>query len=174
LCFSYYFHFNFLSKFFHTINKIKFTSDIPPTPHWAVIVDQKEKFDIPGDERSRSNTGHGYPARTETVEYLSYYAFSLSEKDEIVFNEKNDLTLLLSPVFCQEKNISEFKNGMNAFVRAFIVQSFEPRFFYVCPECGNKRCPKATDHDFECTDSNDTMQPGSVYSNYNFKTEYDF
>jgi replication factor A1 len=38
----------------------------------------------------------------------------------------------------QEKNISDFKNGMNVSVRAFIVQSFEPRFFYVCPECRKK------------------------------------
>lgn len=44
----------------------------------------------------------------------------------------------------------------------------------VCPECGNKRCPKATDHEFKCTGSNDIGQPGSMYSNYNFKTEYDF
>lgn len=44
----------------------------------------------------------------------------------------------------------------------------------VCPECGNKRCPKATDHEFKCTGSNEPMQPGSVYSNFNFKTEYDF
>jgi len=38
----------------------------------------------------------------------------------------------------QEKNIIDFKNGMNVSVRAFIVQSFEPRFFYVCPECRKK------------------------------------
>lgn len=44
----------------------------------------------------------------------------------------------------------------------------------VCPTCGNKRCPHATDHRLKCTDSNETGQPGSIYSNYNFKTEYDF
>ena len=43
----------------------------------------------------------------------------------------------------------------------------------LCPECRNKRCPKATDHEFKCTGSNDIGQPGSMYSNYNFKTEYD-
>ena len=40
----------------------------------------------------------------------------------------------------------------------------------VCPECGNKRCPKATDHELSCTGSNDTNQIGSIYSEYNFKT----
>ena len=33
----------------------------------------------------------------------------------------------------------------------------------VCPECGNKRCPKASDHRLECTRSNEPGQPGSIY-----------
>ncbi|MBI3623106.1 hypothetical protein HY212_03445 [Candidatus Pacearchaeota archaeon] len=38
----------------------------------------------------------------------------------------------------KEKKISEFKVSDAAKVRAFIVQAFEPRFFYVCPECRKK------------------------------------
>lgn len=37
------------------------------------------------------------------------------------------------------------------------------RRFVVCQECGNKRCPKATDHRFACTHSNEPGQPGSRY-----------
>jgi len=37
-----------------------------------------------------------------------------------------------------EKSIAEFKTGDSSSVRAFVVQSFEPRFFYVCPECNKK------------------------------------
>lgn len=33
----------------------------------------------------------------------------------------------------------------------------------VCPTCGNKRCPKASDHELACTNSNEPGQPGSVY-----------
>ena len=33
----------------------------------------------------------------------------------------------------------------------------------VCGTCGNKRCPKASDHDNACTGSNDLGQPGSAY-----------
>ena len=33
----------------------------------------------------------------------------------------------------------------------------------LCPVCGNKRCPKASDHRLDCTGSNDSGQPGSVY-----------
>jgi hypothetical protein len=36
-------------------------------------------------------------------------------------------------------------------------------FMIVCVDCGNKRCPKATDHDNACTGSNDPEQEGSVY-----------
>ena len=35
--------------------------------------------------------------------------------------------------------------------------------FAVCPECGNKRCPKATNHMLECTGSNEEGQEGSIY-----------
>jgi hypothetical protein len=38
-----------------------------------------------------------------------------------------------------------------------------PMHMILCPTCGNKRCPKASDHDLACTDSNLPGQPGSVY-----------
>lgn len=33
----------------------------------------------------------------------------------------------------------------------------------VCHHCGNKRCPHATDHRLDCTQSNEPGQPGSRY-----------
>lgn len=36
----------------------------------------------------------------------------------------------------------------------------------LCPKCGNKRCPKATNHRHECTQSNEPGQHGSVYGDY--------
>jgi len=39
-------------------------------------------------------------------------------------------------------------------------------FFVVCHECGNKRCPKATDHDLACTGSNEPGQSGSWYAGW--------
>jgi hypothetical protein len=35
--------------------------------------------------------------------------------------------------------------------------------FIVCPDCGNKRCPRATDHTLACTNSNEPGQQGSRY-----------
>lgn len=33
----------------------------------------------------------------------------------------------------------------------------------VCPKCGNKRCPHASDHSLECTGSNEPGQGGSIF-----------
>jgi replication factor A1 len=38
----------------------------------------------------------------------------------------------------REKNISELKTSDYAKVRGVVVQSFDPRFFYVCPDCRKK------------------------------------
>lgn len=35
----------------------------------------------------------------------------------------------------------------------------------LCPDCGNKRCPKANDHRNTCTGSNEPGQKGSAYEN---------
>ncbi len=33
----------------------------------------------------------------------------------------------------------------------------------VCPDCGNKRCPRASDHELDCTGSNEPGQKGSIF-----------
>lgn len=38
------------------------------------------------------------------------------------------------------------------------------RLFHVCPKCGNKRCPKADNHAFVCTGSNEPGQIGVLDS----------
>lgn len=46
--------------------------------------------------------------------------------------------------------------------REGIIGLFDVRM-NLCPDCGNKRCPKATDHHYECTGSNEAGQEGSRY-----------
>ena len=41
----------------------------------------------------------------------------------------------------------------------------------VCSECGNKRCPKATDHNLKCTRSNAPGQKGSSWEHYKIPEE---
>lgn len=49
----------------------KTAADIPSTPHYAILT--ARSIEIPGDERSRTHPGHGYPASTEQVwDYVVY------------------------------------------------------------------------------------------------------
>lgn len=41
--------------------------------------------------------------------------------------------------------------------------TLEDMRFVVCPDCGNKRCPRAHNHTLACTKSNDVGQPGSSW-----------
>lgn len=36
-------------------------------------------------------------------------------------------------------------------------------YMRLCPNCGNKRCPRASDHNNPCTNSNEPNQEGSIY-----------
>lgn len=51
------------------VNRI---SDIPAKEHWAIIT--SSTITIPGDERSRTSPGHGYPEHSENC--LRYEAFT--------------------------------------------------------------------------------------------------
>ena len=72
--------------------------------------------------------------RDNEVHLGSFSDFKLSdEKLENVITER----------VVQEKDITNFRVGDNPSVRAFVVQAFEPKFFYVCPECRKKATQEA-------------------------------
>jgi hypothetical protein len=50
----------------------KAPSDIPEGHHYAILIFKSESVHIPGDERSRTNPGHGYPAETRTYNTIEY------------------------------------------------------------------------------------------------------
>lgn len=60
--------------------------DVPEVEHWAII--QTDGVHIPGDERSRTNPGHGYPAHTQN--YISYRAYLTEEKLMLAIKELED------------------------------------------------------------------------------------
>lgn len=45
--------------------------DVPACEHWAII--EGTSVFVPGDERSRTNPGHGYPEHTDN--YITYTAY---------------------------------------------------------------------------------------------------
>lgn len=58
------------SKYVHSAD------DLPSGEHWAII--EGSSVTVPGDERSRTNPGHGYPEHTE--HYCTYLAFTDEEE----------------------------------------------------------------------------------------------
>lgn len=42
----------------------------------------------------------------------------------------------------------------------------------ICPDCGNKRCPKATWCNQECSNSNEPGQKGSSYGPYEYFPDF--
>jgi hypothetical protein len=73
----------------------KSPADIPGKPHWAIL--EFGSITIPGDERSRTNPGHGYPEHTETT--TTYIAF-LDEQEwkaEIARRNLSEFYSLRSP-----------------------------------------------------------------------------
>jgi hypothetical protein len=55
--------------------------DIPEGSHWAIL--EFDSIFIPGDERSRTNPGHGYPEHTETSVRYIVFCDEASWKQEI-------------------------------------------------------------------------------------------
>jgi len=48
-------------------------NDVPTDKHYAILVYKSDSVYIAGDERSRSNPGHGYPAHTAIYESFEHY-----------------------------------------------------------------------------------------------------
>ncbi len=65
---------------------VRCVADIPKIPHYALFVN--DSVHIPGDERSRTNPGHGYPAEDRV--FLSYEAYLTRDKLLAVLKERQE------------------------------------------------------------------------------------
>lgn len=54
------------------MKKVNKPEDVPVGHHYAIIILKQNSVTIPGDERSRTNPGHGYPAHTVTNNDYDY------------------------------------------------------------------------------------------------------
>jgi len=73
----------------------------------------------------------------------------LGSFSELKLSDKKFDNLVTEKVV-KEKEICNFVVGDNTKVRAFVVSSFEPKFFYVCPECRKKAVPEG--ENFVCAE----------------------
>jgi hypothetical protein len=55
-------------------------AEIPTIAHFAILTERTHSVHHAGDERSRTNPGHGYPAYTETFETMVYEAFTSEDQ----------------------------------------------------------------------------------------------
>lgn len=61
---------------------IKQPEKLPQQTHFAAIVFKTHSVHHEGDERSRTNPGHGYPAYTETIHAVEYIPFTSQQEME--------------------------------------------------------------------------------------------
>lgn len=61
-------------------------NDIPDVEHWAII--EQSGVYIPGDERSRTNPGHGYPGGTHN--FIRYELYLTEEKLLLAIEEREE------------------------------------------------------------------------------------
>ena len=67
----------------------------------------------------------------------------------------------MSPLNCEcHRCIAEHKLGQQFGSMWLPLSSTK---MILCTLCGCKRCPRASDHDLACTESNEPVQSGSVY-----------
>ncbi len=60
----------YADKYVHNV------ADVPKVEHWAIM--RGSTVHIPGDERSRTNPGHGYPAENKPV--MEYEVYLTTDK----------------------------------------------------------------------------------------------
>jgi Zn finger protein HypA/HybF involved in hydrogenase expression len=96
----------------------------------------------------------------EAMETNQYTVAELApHRDVMKFN--NAITALRTALEQPEQECWCHKCNENRLVNNI---PFSATRMILCPTCGNKRCPKASDHRLDCTDSNEPNQPGSLYT----------
>lgn len=55
------------------LTRVTSPDQVPEGPHFALLIYTSESVTIPGDERSRTNPGHGYPEHTNDYPTFTHY-----------------------------------------------------------------------------------------------------
>ena len=121
---------------------------------------------------------------TEKAELEKDFAWAKDQwnKDRICFESRinelekdlalktRDRDVFSNFTLAYEDRIAELEKGGCGNCHACLVGVMENGYpvtmqrMIVCPDCGNKRCPKASNHRHKCTGSNEVGQYGSIYT----------
>lgn len=61
------------------LRKVNSPADMPTGEHFAILGMYKSSYTIPGDERSRTSPGHGYPEETVQIDNIEYWVCANEE-----------------------------------------------------------------------------------------------
>lgn len=90
------------------------------------------------------------------VNIESYKKIDLSGQNFVrTFLERHNITECVCHRCIEENDVQCLLEGFSVPVNMCMM--------ILCPICGNKRCPHASDHRLNCTNSNEPGQVGSVY-----------
>lgn len=81
----------------------------------------------------------------------------MEESDELCRKVDEEINIL---------NLMEKQQGVGCWCQNCCIEEtglYNMFRMVVCPQCGNKRCPRASNHLLECTGSNEPGQEGSIY-----------
>ncbi len=104
--------FYFLQKNPGDLKQVEKSSDVPKDHHYAILVYKTQSVFIPGDERSRTHPGHGYPEHTETFGTFEHYVTKdkvLWEKAVTYLVENNKTNM----VFFEVNKLGTWKTSVN-------------------------------------------------------------
>lgn len=85
------------------MKKIKNSDSFPTFEHYGLIIFKTTNINHEGDERSRTNPGHGYPAYSETVNNFEYF---YSDKNSV--NGKYELETELKRLYTEKPGRQDF------------------------------------------------------------------
>jgi hypothetical protein len=76
---------------------ISHQEEFPNKEHYAIILFETSYIHHEGDERSRTNPGHGYPEHTETLHNFKYLAFDKTEDGKAEWESVIKLKYIADP-----------------------------------------------------------------------------
>lgn len=113
-----------------------------------------------------SNSVHDLFLRAKALMYQSGGSpieNSLNPIDAWLFEAERAANKQAEPVSQTYKLPEEQREVNGCWCHAFRPVAMSDMRFVVCPDCGNKRCPKANNHRNSCTGSNEPGQAESAY-----------
>lgn len=109
-----------------------------------------------------NETAYNLRRAGEMAQRVDWLASGDDDENSFIERWKDEVRKEWKPKLELCKNIDFDYSGCPCW-RCLEENKIDAWWMVVCPKCGNKRCPHASDHNYDCTDSNKSGQKGSIY-----------